>query len=126
MYYDLLTKIKNAQSRNKETITSSYSRMDFDVARALQDGGYVAEVTKKVVNRKNSLEVKLLYKDGQPAISGIKLVSKPGRRMYTGYKEIKSVRQGYGVGVLSTPGGIMLTNKARQAKVGGEYLFQIW
>jgi len=126
MYYDLLVRIKNGLQAKKETVHAPFSEFDLAVARFLQDTGYVAAVDKRVAGKKASLEIKLKYKDGAPAITGFKFHSKPSRRLYRGYREIRSVRQGQGIAALSSPEGIVSDRDARKRKLGGEYLFEIW
>ena|SRR6185369_9606444 len=126
MYYDLLAKIKNAQMARKESFQTSYSKADFEVAKILIAAGYLKDAQKKTVGKKNYLEVRLAYKNHKGALSDFKLISKPSRHIYTGYKELHPVKQNYGLGVLSTPKGIMNNKEARKQQVGGEYLFQIW
>jgi len=126
MYYDLIVKIKNAAQAKKESLVTPYSKMDFEVLKVLEGYGYVKSVSKKEGGKKNFIEIKLAYENGKPRISDFKLLSKPSRRFYTGYKELSSVRQGQGLAILSTPQGIMSNREARKNKVGGEYLFQVW
>ncbi len=122
-YYDLLPKIKNAENAGKSSLTVPCSNMDFEVAKVLVKEGYIKDVQKKPVGKKNFLDIKLSAKK---VISGIKLKSKPSRHIYMDYRNIKWVRNGYGVGIFSTPKGIMSGRDARKNKVGGEYLFEIW
>jgi small subunit ribosomal protein S8 len=68
----------------------------------------------------------LIYKKNQPAISQIKLISKPGRRIYRRYDDLRVVRQGFGLAILSTSRGLMTNKEARKNKIGGEYLFEIY
>lgn len=127
MYYDLLPKIKNAERAGKSFVLVPFSKMDFVVAKILVGTGHLSNVQKKTIGSKNHLEIKLIKKgknDG--AVVCFKIVSKPGRRIYIDSRHIKRVRQGYGVGVISTSKGIMNDKDARQNKVGGEYLFEIW
>ena len=126
MYYDLLPKIKNATRAQKEKLTVPYSNMDFAVAKALATSGYLKNVEKETVGRKNFLSAKLVYKDKLSVMTDFKLVSKPSRHTYIDYRSLRAVKQGYGVGVLSTSKGIMTDKEARKKKIGGEYLFQIW
>ena len=126
MYYDLLTKIKNAQAVKKENIKIPYTNMDFAIAEILVKHKFVEEVFKKGRMPKRILDVKLRYQDGRGKILGVKLLSKPSRKLYAGYKDIKPVRQGYGLLVLSTPKGIMDGKSAKKEKVGGQLLFEIW
>lgn len=126
MYYDLLVQIKNAQSAGKKTIRLPYSNMDFAVAKILADSGYIKGTKKKAVDKKNFLDIELLSRMHKNAVKGFRFFSKPGRRFYIGYRDLVSVRQGHGLGVLSTPQGILSAREAKKKKMGGEYLFQIW
>jgi len=126
MYYDLLVKIKNAESAQKRAFTTSFSKMDFEVAKTLVRGGYLKDVEKNSAGKKNFLEIKVLGDKKKPSVSGVKIVSRPSRHIYVDYKQLHPVRQGYGIGVISTSRGIMSDKEARKNKVGGEYLFEIW
>lgn len=126
MYYDLLPKLKNATRARKESIRVPYSKMDLAVLRVLAARGYVKDAEKEMVGRKQFIGIRLAYKDKQGVMSDFKLLSKPSRHFYADYRSLRPVRQGYGFAVLSTSKGIMSDKEARKAKVGGEYLFQIW
>lgn len=110
----------------KESVLVPYSRMDYAIFRVLADRRFVKDVQRKTIGRRNMLEVKLKYESGKQKIEGVKIVSKPSRRMYKPYAELKPVRQGFGIAVLSTSEGIMSNGEAYKRKVGGEYLFEIW
>jgi len=126
MHYDLLVRIKNATQARRKIVRMPFSGMDFSVAKVLMQEGYLKDVRKKSVEKKHYLELELAQKDSPSALSDFRIVSKPGRRLYIGYRTLRPVRQGYGVGVLSTPKGILTAKEARKEKVGGEYLFEIW
>lgn len=126
MHYDLLSKIKNAQAAKMESFQMPYSNLDNSVAQVLVKFKYLKEVSKKTVGKKSFLEVRIAYRGKKPAMSDFKIMSKPGRHIYTSYKDLDLVRQGYGIGIVSTPSGIMSTKDARKEKVGGEYLCQVW
>lgn len=127
MYLDLLTKIKNAQAVKKESVKLPYSEMDFVIAELLTKHKFVEGASKKGRAPKRVLEVKLRYdKEGVPAVQGVNVLSRPSRRLYAGYKDLRPVRQGYGLLIISTPKGIMDGKSARQQKLGGQLLFQIW
>ena len=97
------------------------------VAEKLKEAGYVQAVEKKGKKVKKTLEVVLKYSEkGQHAITDVKRVSKPGRRIYMSTREIRPVRYGHGTLVLSTPKGIKTDEEARKEKVGGEAMFEIW
>ena len=100
-----------------------YSRMKFSIAQILEKEGYVQSVDQK---KGASLSVSLLYKNGRPAITGAKRISKPSRRMYMSIHDIKPIKRGHGLLVLSTPEGILTGKDAKLKRVGGEALFEIW
>ncbi len=127
MYLDLLTKIKNAQAVKKDSVKMPYSNMDFAVAEILAKNKFLEGAFKKGRLPKRVLDVKLKYdKTGRGAIQGVRILSKPSRKIYVGYKEIKPVRQGYGVLILSTPKGVMDGKEAKKNKLGGQVLFEVW
>lgn len=126
MYIDLLTKIKNAQRAGKERLKVVYTNNDNAVAELLAKAGFIESVAKKGRLPKRILEIRPKYENEQGAITDIKFISRPSRHIYIGYRDLRSVRQGYGLGVISTPQGIMTTKEARKMKVGGELLFEIW
>ncbi len=124
MYYNILSELKNAVRARKERVTFPYSKMDFAVLQALKDGGYVKSAEKEMVGRKSVIAVKLPARD--KALNDFKLISKPSRHFYADYRSIRSVKQGHGLSVFSTSKGIMTGKQAQKAKVGGEYLFEVW
>lgn len=126
MYIDLLTKIMNAQRARLEGLKSPFSEMDMAVSDLLVKHGYLESAAKKGRMPKRIIEIKLKYKDDKGVIQGIKFSSKPSRRLYAGYKDLRLVRHGFGTGFLSTPKGILSYSEARREKVGGELLFEIW
>ncbi len=126
MYYDLLAKIKNAERAKKEHMAVPYSKMDFAVAKILAEARYIKDVQKKTIGRQYMMEIKLHYRNNRPSLNDFKIMSKPSRHFYTSYQGIHPVKQGYGLGVLSTSKGVMSHKEARKNKVGGEYLFEVW
>ncbi|MCR4328297.1 MAG: 30S ribosomal protein S8 [Patescibacteria group bacterium] len=126
MYHDTIIKIKNAQMARKESLLVPYSSMDYAVLQALVTRRFIKDAQRKMMGRRSMIEVVLKYDDGVPVIEGIKIVSKPSRRVYVPYTDLKSVRQGFGAAILSTSKGIMNNSEARKQKIGGEYLFEIW
>ncbi len=124
---DLIIRLKNAGAVGKETVSLPYSKLRHAVADKLADAGYVSAVTtkgKKV--QEKTLEVTLRYENKLHRITGVKRISKPGRRLYTGVVDIHPVKFGRGHMILSTPAGILTNVEAREKKVGGEQLFIIW
>ncbi|MFH1346778.1 MAG: 30S ribosomal protein S8 [Spirochaetota bacterium] len=127
MYIDLLIKIKNAQAVKKEIAKSAYSKMDERILEILLSKGYISSFEKKGKGVKRIFDIQLKYgKDNDGAITGIKFISKPSRKIYIGYKDIKPIKSGYGFMVISTPEGVLAGGEARRKKVGGELLFEIW
>lgn len=126
MYINLLTKLKNAQAVKKESIKIPYSKMDERILEVLKENNYIKDFDKRGKGTKRVMEIELKYHNEGDAISGIKFISKPSRRIYVGYKDIKPVRNRYGLLVVSTPKGVVTGKEARKIKVGGEMLFKIW
>ena len=124
MYYRILPEIKNALRAGKEKMTVPFSRMDFAVLEVLRDNGYLKSVERETVGRKNMITIRLAKKKGEGI--DFRVLSKPSRRFCSDYRSLHRVRQGYGLGVLSTPEGILSVADAKKKKVGGEYLFEIW
>ncbi len=123
---DMLIRIKNAGEAGKETVLVSYSNFKYVVAQILLREGYVSAVNKKGRGVKKLIEITLAYKNDKSKILGVKLASKPSRRVYTGVKNVRLPRQGYGEIILSTPQGVLTGKEAKKKKVGGEVLFTIW
>ncbi|MCK9352299.1 MAG: 30S ribosomal protein S8 [Candidatus Paceibacterota bacterium] len=123
---DMLAQIRNAGAAKKASLSLPFSKLRFAVATALLKEGYIASVTKKGKKVVKLMEIGLIFVDGKPRVSGTTRLSKPSRRMYYGVDDIKAVRHGYGLLMLSTPDGIMSGSEARKKKVGGEALFKIW
>ena len=124
---DMLTRIRNAQMRGKSTVRTPASKLRAWVLDVLQGEGYIRgydEVTTDAGHKE--LEIGLKYFEGQPVIRELARVSKPGRRVYAGAKEIPHVRQGLGVSIVSTPKGVMSDAAARNANVGGEVLCTVF
>lgn len=124
---DMLTRIRNSQMRGKSTVSTPASKLRAWVLDVLSDEGYIRGYeTGTDKNGHPTLEISLKYFDGTPVIREIKRVSKPGRRVYLGVKDIPQVRQGLGVSIVSTPRGVMSDANARAANVGGEVLCTVF
>ncbi|NNU79792.1 30S ribosomal protein S8 [Halovulum dunhuangense] len=124
---DMLTRIRNAQMRHKSTVRTPASKVRAWVLDVLLAEGYIRgyePVTSAAGHPE--LEISLKYYDGEPVIRELKRVSKPGRRVYSGVREIPQVRQGLGVAIVSTPKGIMSDAQARADNVGGEVLCTVF
>ncbi|MEK7151289.1 MAG: 30S ribosomal protein S8 [Patescibacteria group bacterium] len=127
---NMLNQIKNAQLRGYPEVVLPFSNIKFEIANILKNNNFVSEVEKKKKKTKKSefnvLAIGLKYNDGVGAISDIKLVSKPSRRMYSGKNDIHKIKNGYGISVMSTSRGIMSGDDAKKVGVGGEMLFEVW
>ncbi|MBE0452672.1 30S ribosomal protein S8 [Roseovarius autotrophicus] len=124
---DMLTRIRNAQMRGKSTVRTPASKMRVRVLDVLASEGYIRGYDMSTDdNGHAAIEISLKYFEGTPVIREMKRVSKPGRRVYMGVKDIPSVRQGLGVSIVSTPKGVMSDAAARAANVGGEVLCTVF
>lgn len=124
---DMLTRIRNAQMRNRSTVRSPSSKLRLRVLEVLKDEGFIRgyEVIDEG-DHKPQVEISLKYHDGRPVIRELTRLSKPGRRYYSGVGEIPSVRSGLGVAIVSTSKGVMSDAQARAANVGGEVLCRVF
>jgi small subunit ribosomal protein S8 len=123
---DMLTRIRNAQSAGKAVVESPASKLRVNVLEVLKREGYIRGYTQTEEAGKAKLTIELKYYEGSPVISAVSRVSKPGRRVYSGIKDLAKVRNGLGIAILSTPRGVMSDNDARAANVGGEVLCQVF
>ena len=124
---DMLTRIRNAQMRNKSNVSTPASKLRGWVLDVLKSEGYIRSY-EAVVGKdgKAAIEVSLKYFDGEPVIRELRRVSTPGRRVYAGAKDIPYVRQGLGIAIVSTPKGVMSDGEARATNVGGEILCTVF
>ena len=123
---DLITRIRNAQMRRRSTLTSPASALRARLLQVLKDEGYIRDFREIESEGRKELEVELKYYEGAPAIHQISRVSKPGRRVYSAIKDLRLVRNGLGISILSTPKGVMSDAAARTANVGGEILCEVY
>jgi len=123
---DMLIRIKNAGSAGKESTVIPYSNLRLSIVEALLKRGYIASFSKKGKKTKKVIEIGIAYKDGEPKVKGAERVSKLSRRVYYGFRDIKPVKNGFGIIMLSTPKGILSGEDAKKENVGGEALFKIW
>lgn len=123
---DLITRIRNAHLRGRSKTASPASTLRVRVLQVLKDEGYIRDFREIEVEGRKELEIELKYFEGAPAIHEIQRVSKPGRRVYSAVKDLRLVRNGLGISILSTPKGVMSDNAAREANVGGEILCEVY
>ena len=124
---DLLTRIRNASSASHVEVIAPYSRMKAEIARVLQEEGYIWSYEVDTETGPHpQLKLKLKYDKRLPVIRGLKRISRPGLRSYVGSTAIPRVLGGLGITILSTPKGIMSGSCARSQNVGGELLATVW
>ena len=123
---DLLTRIRNAQLRNKSKVSSPGSKLRESVLEVLKSEGYIRGYAVVERDGRSELEVELKYFDGEPVIREIERISKPGRRVYASVRNLPRINNGLGVAIVSTPKGVMADHAARDANVGGEILCTVF
>jgi len=123
---DMLTRIRNGQQARKDSILSPASKLRARVLDVLQREGYIRGYSEEELAGQKGLRIELKYFEGQPAIQHLARVSKPGRRIYSGAKELPRIRNGLGITIVSTPKGVLSDAEAREANVGGEVLAEVF
>ena len=124
---DMLARIRNAQMRGKSTVLTPASRLRAWVLDVLAEEGYIRGYESTTgTDGHPAIEISLKYFEGGPVIRELKRISKPGRRVYKGVRELPEIRQGLGVSIISTPKGVMSDASARAANVGGEVLCTVF
>ncbi len=126
---DMLTRIRNAAMARHEVARIPSSKIKKSIAELLQKEGYVSSVSEEEwgPQKRKTITVTLKYGgDHRAAFSGLRRISKPGRRVYVGHGKIPRVLNGLGVSIISTSQGLMTDKEARTKKVGGELLCEVW
>jgi small subunit ribosomal protein S8 len=124
---DFLTRLRNASKARLDECIVPHSNLKESVAGILKSEGYVVDHSNSTdAKGHKTLVVKMKYVDGSPAITGLKRVSTPGRRLYFRYTEIPRVLNGLGIGILSTSKGLMKDADCRRNKAGGELICNVW
>ncbi|MDD3648342.1 MAG: 30S ribosomal protein S8 [Candidatus Dojkabacteria bacterium] len=126
---DYLTRIRNAQLRKKKVVSVPSSKILKAMSQILKEEGFIMdfEETGEKTDIQKSLKLTLKYSnDDKAAISGLKRISKPGVRTYVGYRNIPKVLGGFGITILTTSKGLMTGSRAKEMKIGGEYLCKVW
>jgi small subunit ribosomal protein S8 len=124
---DMLSRIRNAQMRNKDRVSTPGSTFRARVLDVLKSEGYIRGYSStEYENGRTEFEIELKYFDGAPVIREISRVSKPGRRVYASVKALPRINNGLGVAILSTPKGVMADHDAREQNVGGEILCTVF
>ncbi len=126
---DMLTRIRNGQRAKKDSVISPASGLRVRVLDVLQREGYIRGYSDEVLGKNGQhkgIRIELKYFEGEPAILHVARVSKPGRRVYSGSKELPVIRNGLGITIVSTPRGVLSDAEAREANVGGEILAEVY
>ncbi len=126
---DMLTRIRNGQRAKMDSVITPASKLRARVLDVLQREGYIRGYTEVLLGRMEQhkgLRIELKYFEGEPAIRHVARVSKPGRRVYSGSKELMRVKNGMGITIVSTPRGVLSDAEARDANVGGEVLAEVF
>lgn len=125
---DLLARIRNAQMVKHDRLDLPASRVKVEICRILKEQGYIQDYSVSTEDPvKHSITVLLKYNDeGEPAIRKMRRVSRPGRRVYRGADELKPILNGIGIGIVSTSQGLLTDAEARNNRVGGELLCEVW
>ena len=123
---DFLTRIRNAYRASHKDVQIPYTGLSEKVGKVLLDLGYIESLEVAGEGVRKAICVKVKYVEGKSVINGLQRISKPSRRVYVGYKEIKPVMNGLGVAILSTPSGVMSDVDARKKQIGGEVLCNVW
>ena len=123
---DMLTRIRNGQRAKMDSVMTPASKLRANVLEVLKREGYIRGYTNEELAGHPGLRVELKYFEGEPAIKHVQRVSKPGRRVYSGSKELPVIRNGLGITIVSTPRGVLSDAEARDANVGGEVLAEVF
>lgn len=119
---DMLTRIRNAQLAQKNSVAMPSSKLKVAIAAVLKDEGYIDDFAVRDANGKSQLDIALKYYAGHPVIERIERISRPGLRVYKGSNDLPRVMNGLGIAIVSTPKGVMTDRRARATNVGGEVL----
>ena len=123
---DMITRIRNAQLRNHKKIQLPSSKFKVKLAEVLKSEGYIIDYKVSQESNKPYLEISLKYNSGNPVISSIQRVSKPGRRIFSRAESLPKINNGLGIAIISTPKGVMTDIDARKQKVGGEIICKVF
>lgn len=124
---DMLTKIRNANEARHEKVDIPTSKLKLEIVKILKTEGYIKNFKKIQNEGQNFIRIFLKYDEkNDPIIHGLSKVSKPGRRVYSGYREMPRILNGYGITIVSTSDGVITGRKAVEKQVGGELICTVW
>ena len=123
---DMLNQIRNAKAVAKQEVSIPFSKVKYEIAKILAQENFIGEVKTVVKGKVKTMKIVLKYDNGVSKILDLKRVSKPGQRIYAKVSEIKKVKGGYGISVVSTSKGLMTNKEAHKLKLGGEVICEVW
>ena len=123
---DMLARIKNSQMRNHKKVTLPSSNFKTKIADVLKSEGYINNFNVENNDNKNLLVIDLKYNSGNPVISVIERISRPGRRIFSSAESLPKINNGLGIAIVSTPKGVMTDIEARKQKIGGEVICKVF
>jgi len=123
---DMLTRIRNAQAVSHQTVSIPFSKLKLSLAEILEKAGVIGGVSVLGKKIDKIIKIKLKYENGKPLMSNLKRISKQGQRIYIKKNDLRSVRQGYGLAIISTSKGLMTNTEAKRKGLGGEVFCEIW
>ena len=123
---DMLARIKNALMRNHKKVSLPSSKFKTKIADVLKNEGFIIDYKVNEADQKANLEIMLKYNYGNPVITSIERVSKPGRRIFSSAESLPKINNGLGIAIVSTPKGVMTDVDARKQKIGGEIICKVF
>ena len=123
---DMIARIKNSQQRNYKKVEIPSSNFKIKIADVLKNEGFIVDYKITSIENKNKLEIHLKYNSGNPVISSIQRISKPGRRIFSSAESLPKINNGLGIAILSTSKGVMTDGDARKQKLGGEIICKVF
>ena len=123
---DMLARIKNSQIRSQKKVEMPSSKFKTKIAEVLKEEGFIIDYKVEEIDKKHNLVILLKYNFGNPVISTIERVSKPGRRIFSSAESLPKINNGLGIAIVSTPKGVMTDIEARKNKIGGEIICKVF
>jgi len=123
---DMIARIKNAQLRNHRVVELPSSNFKVSISEILKNEGYIIDYKINEDKKKPVLSINLKYHSGNPVISTIERISKPGRRIFSSAESLPKINNGLGIAIISTPKGVMTDLDARKQKIGGEIICKVF
>ncbi len=122
----MLNRIRNGQAVSRETVDVPFSKIKGEIARLLEEEGYLKKIDLKRQKNKKLLRLFLKYKDDKGVIAGLRKISKPGQRIYAGVKDLNKLKKKSGILIISSSKGIITDRKAKKESLSGEIICEVW